>query len=308
MQPELESKPPTARFNNNFNRQPTLEALEELELARKQIKNEQGRAGPPPPRAEIIEAARARYQQAMSIIMMENCRLVEQTVRRYAPSVTPALDEEDLRQEGNIGLMRAAEKFDPRKGYQFSTYATWWIRQAVGRAVLQQAYTISIPVYLGEITKQVTGLHFQRWATEGRPPDMETVISTVLAAQPPRSDGWKINNEDVKSALRVGHLTSLFLPVRSKAREEPTTELGDFFADPSLLPEEVIIDRDIYEEIERLLSPEERDVFYLWAEKGLYYTEIANLYQLSRSRVGQIIRRITAKLRSSEKLREAYGL
>lgn len=308
MQLESKSRSPAARFNNNFNRQPTLEALKELKLAIKQIENEQGRAGPPPPKAEIIEAARARYQQAMSIIVMENNRLVEQTVRRYASFVAPALDEDDLRQEGNIGLMRAAEKFDSSKGCQFSTYASWWIRQAVVRATLQQTHTISIPVYLGEITNQVTKLQFQRWATEGHPPDMETVISTVLAAQPPRSDGWKINSEDVKSALRVGHLTSLFLPVRSKTKEDPITELGDLLADPTLLPEEAIIDRDIYEEINQLLSPEEKGIFYLWAEKGLYHTEIASLYQLSRSRVGQIIKAITKKLRNSEKLKEAYGL
>jgi len=219
---------PVRAYLNEIGRVRLLTAAEEVELA---IQIEAG-----------SEHARRRLIEA-------NLRLVVSVARRYSSSGLPLLD---LVQEGNIGLMRAVEKFDHRRGFKFSTYATWWIRQAISRAVADKSRTIRLPVHVGERHTQV--MRTIRTLTQelGRDPGEAEIA---------RAAGMRV--EQVRTLrMAARDPISLELPIG----DEDGGRLGDLIEDSAPGPEETVAKEVVRSEIELVLtslSPRERRVLQL---------------------------------------------
>jgi RNA polymerase primary sigma factor len=160
----------------------------------------------------LSRRARAGDQRARKKLVERNLRLVIPVAKRYRGMGLPF---EDLIQEGNIGLMKAVERFDPERGFRFSTYATWWIRQAIGRAVADKGRTIRVPVYMGQKMRKTIRTFDELSAELGRQPTDEEVAEQL---------GWTIDEvRDARDATT--ETTSLNGPI-SGAQED--SELGDF--------------------------------------------------------------------------------
>ena len=191
-------------FLREAGRHPLLTAAQEVELAKK------------------IEGGDLLAKQRM---IQSNLRLVVSIAKNYRNQGLPFLD---LIQEGTLGLIRAVEKFDWRRGYKFSTYATWWIRQAVARALADKARTIRMPVHIVERLQKMNRAERNLWATLGREPTLEEIADEAnLPLQ---------QAKEVRAAARAS--TSLDAPVG----ETDDAVLGDFVAGDGPLPEELVED------------------------------------------------------------------
>ncbi len=182
---------------------------------------------------ELFRRARTGDDHAQKQLIERNLRLVVSVAKKYR-GASPALSFEDLIQEGNIGLMKAVERFDPDKGYRFSTYATWWIRQAVGRAIHDKGRTIRLPVAVGERARKVGRVTSALSAELGREPTAEEAAARL---------GWTASQ--VRDVGRITPDTmSLDRPV---SNEEGASSLGEFLADEaaSEIPDTVINEMDL---------------------------------------------------------------
>jgi RNA polymerase primary sigma factor len=259
---------PLAKYFGQIGRGRLLTHEEEIDLGRRV------REGDKTARAKLIE---------------KNLRLVIPVAKKYRGMGLPF---GDLIQEGNIGLMRAADKFDPEKGFRFSTYATWWIRQAVQRAVADKGRTIRVPVHMGEKIKKMARTYNELSAQLQREPTDEEVAEKL---------GWDVERvKDVKSA--IPDATSLNQPLSSN---EGSSELGDFVEDER----ESGADGEVVRELEtrRLLEyvaqlPErQRRVlvrrYGLDGEKSSTLADLSEELEISRERVRQLQREAEQALR-----------
>jgi RNA polymerase primary sigma factor len=264
-------------FLKDVGRVDLLTAAQEVELA-KRIERGDHRA-----KQEMVEA---------------NLRLVVSIAKRYRNQGLPFLD---LIQEGTIGLVRAAEKFDYRKGFKFSTYATWWIRQAVARALADKARTIRMPVHVVEKLNKIVRSERKLRAELGREP---------LAAEIARD--LELTPEEVEQIRRTAQSpVSLEKPVG----DEEESEFGHFITDESVpLPEEaaeVTLRKETLEKILSQLSQRERKVlelrYGLNGEHPRTLDEVGRAFNVTRERIRQIENQSLKKLRAlaeSQKLRD----
>ncbi len=228
-------------------------------------------------------------------LIKANTRLVVSIAKKYMGQGVPF---SDLIQEGNLGLMKAVEKFDYRRGYKFSTYATWWIRQAITRALADQGRTIRVPVHMSDRIRKLHQVSRQLEQLWGRKPSAEELATHM-----------DLESSKVRWMLRVSrHPVSLERPVG----EEEDSELGNFIEDEdALTPPDAAYHRLLQEKLEDVLStltPREARILRLrfGLQNGRSYTleEVGKKFGLTRERIRQIEGQALRKLRHPRRSRQ----
>lgn len=244
-------------------------------------------------RRNLLEARKTRKE-----LVVANLRLVVSIAKKY---INKGLSFLDLIQEGNIGLMRAVERFEYRRGYKFSTYATWWIRQAITRAIADQARTIRIPVHMIETINKlnkVARIFVQQFGREPKPEEIAKKMS--------------MSAEKVRSVLKISqHPISLETPIG----EEKDSHLGDFIEDKDAVsPASAAVNVLLKEQIEKVLhtlKDREAEVLRLrfGIGDGVPHTleEVGKIFKVTRERVRQIEAKALRKLRHPARAKNLKG-
>ncbi len=302
----IEGKDAVGLYLDGIAKTPLLTAEEEVELA-KQIEVglyaskllsgavTDAERGEQPVQAstEELMAMVETGKKAQRRFVNANLRLVVSVARKYGRAQLPLLD---LVQEGNTGLIRAVEKFDYTKGFKFSTYGTWWVRQSISRGIAQQGRIVRLPVHVAEQVNQVGAVRRTLERRIGRDPELDEIAAEM-----------DIDQERVMDLMRYGrdHI-SLDAPVE----EGGDTALGDLIArEPMPGPDEVFLDAEEHQRLEALLDQlDERSADVVRRRYGLVDGRQAKLadigahWGITAERVRQIERHAIAKLRSTSTL------
>ncbi|HEX6552659.1 MAG TPA: RNA polymerase sigma factor RpoD [Ktedonobacteraceae bacterium] len=281
---------PVRMYLREIGRVPLLSAEEEVRLAQRM---ERGKA-------ELLKAApNRRYiddgDEAQRRLTEANLRLVVSVAKKYIGRGMSLLD---LIQEGNIGLIRAVEKFDYTKGYKFSTYATWWIRQAITRAIADQARTIRIPVHMVETINRLIRISRRLLQDLGREPTSEEIAEQMEISADKVREIIKVSQEPVSLETPIG--------------EEDDSHLGDFIEDhTALAPADAASHQLLKEQVEDVLeslTDRERKVLQLrfGLDDGRSRTleEVGKEFHVTRERIRQIEAKALRKLRHPSRSRK----
>lgn len=286
-------------YLNGIGKTALLDAAEEVELAQQIEVGLYAQHLLDDPEVQLTRARKRDYKilakqgrKARAHLLEANLRLVVSLAKRYTGRGMPLLD---LIQEGNLGLIRAMEKFDYAKGFKFSTYATWWIRQAITRGMADQSRTIRLPVHLVEQVNKLSRIRREMYQSLGREPTNEEL-----------SEESGIEESKIEMLLRQSRdPVSLDMPVGAD-EEAP---LGDFIEDAEATDaEDAVVSTLRHDDIQDIingLEQREQDVIRLryGLDDGVPRTldQIGRQFGLSRERVRQIEREVMAKLRVGER-------
>ena len=279
----VSSDDPVRLYLKEIGKYPLLTTEEEIALAK-----------------QIAEGTPEEQAAAKKKLSEANLRLVVSIAKRY---VGRGMQFLDLIQEGNLGLIKAAEKFDYTKGYKFSTYATWWVRQAITRAIADQARTIRIPVHMVETINKLIRVNRQLAQELGRDPTPAEIAKEMGISESKVREIIKIAQEPVSLETPIG--------------EEEDSHLGDFIEDENApAPAEVASNammREQLQEVLHTLTPREEKVIRLrfGLEDGQAHTleEVGKEFNVTRERIRQIEAKALRKIRPpgrSKKLRDYY--
>ena len=268
---------PVRQYLKEIGRIPLLDAEQEKTLAERMLNGD---------------------ESAKEKLVESNLRLVVSIAKKYLGRGMYFLD---LIQEGNLGLMKAVEKFDYTKGYKFSTYATWWIRQAITRAIADQARTIRIPVHMVETIHKVTKYSRQMQQELGREPTAEEIGEKIGLSADRVRDILKMSQDPVSLETPIG--------------EEEDSHLGDFIPDDDTpAPADAAASTILREVIERelhTLTPREEHViklrFGLYDGRNRTLEEVGKEFDITRERIRQIEAKALRKLRHPSRARHLRG-
>ncbi len=298
----IDGKDAVGLYLDGIAKTPLLNAAEEVELARlieagryartildEQLSGDDRKAHKVRASDDELRRIADEGDAAMQRFITANLRLVVSVARKYGRSQMPLLD---LVQEGNTGLIRAVEKFDYTKGFKFSTYGTWWVRQSISRGIAQQARIVRLPVHVAEQVNQVSAVRRTLERRLGREPELSEIAAEL-----------EVSTEQIVDLLRLARdHVSLDAPIE----EDGDTALGDLLArESSPGPDEMVLDAEDRARLEAMLaSLDERSADVVRRRYGLLdgrqakLADIAAVWGITAERVRQIERHAISKLRS----------
>ncbi|MFD3542808.1 sigma-70 family RNA polymerase sigma factor [Streptomyces sp. NPDC058662] len=284
---EIADRDLVGMYLDEIARTPLLDAAKEVELSQiieagvyaQQILDGAAEPRGTAPAREELEALAAEGERAKEVFIRSNLRLVVAVARRYPRSGLPLLD---LIQEGNAGLVRAVEKFDYAKGFKFSTYATWWIRQAITRSIADQSRTIRLPVHLVEELGRIRRVQREFNRENGREPEHAEIAAELDTTQKRVGDVLDWARDPVSLNMSVD--------------DDGDTQFGDLLEDTSAIsPEQSVLSLLRSEELEELLGKlDQRTASIIKMRYGIddgrerTLTEVGKQHGLTRERIRQI--------------------